>query len=101
MNERPDRVSAALSARLQGTRVLIGNEVSETSLSYSNPDGTVTTESTSGVARIRKDGKWIPVDSRLAEVNGVWKPRVAKADVVASTEVVYEFDLATSVATVK
>ncbi|GAB1820453.1 DNRLRE domain-containing protein [Herbidospora sp. RD11066] len=82
--ERPDRVSAALAARLQKSPVLISEETTESSVTYANADGTYTTESTSGVARIMRDGKWLAVDSRLREVNGVFKPHVAKADIEVS-----------------
>ncbi|MFC4533278.1 DNRLRE domain-containing protein [Sphaerisporangium dianthi] len=82
--ERPDRVSAALAARLQKSPVLISGETTESSVTYADGNGTFTTESTSGVARVLRDGKWLPVDARLTEVNGLLKPRVAKADIEVS-----------------
>ncbi|MEU7455362.1 RHS repeat-associated core domain-containing protein [Streptosporangium roseum] len=84
VTERPDRVAAALTARLQGSRILISDETTETSLSYSNPDGTITVEATSGVARIRQGERWTPVDTSLIEDNGVLRPRAAKAVVELS-----------------
>lgn len=81
VTERPDRVSAALTARLQRSRVLITDETTESSLSYSNPDGTVTVETVSGVARVRQNGKWTPVDTALVEDRGVLRPRAAKLGV--------------------
>ncbi|WP_169982172.1 DNRLRE domain-containing protein [Microbispora sp. H10836] len=79
VTERPDRVSAALSARLQNSRVLVSGETTETSLTYANTDGTFTTETASGPERVRQDGTWVPVDTRLVTADGVFKPKAAKA----------------------
>ncbi|MEQ4722841.1 hypothetical protein [Nonomuraea sp. B19D2] len=79
VSERPDRVSAALSARLQGSRVLIGDATTESSVSYANPDGTITVETTSGVARIRRGEQWVPTDTSLVAADGVLRPKAAKA----------------------
>ncbi|WP_197287204.1 LamG-like jellyroll fold domain-containing protein [Planomonospora sphaerica] len=84
VTERPDRVSAALSARLQGSRVLITSETTETSLTYANPDGTLTTETTSGPVRIKQGERWTPIDTTLVENNGVLTPRAAAAQVEVS-----------------
>ncbi|WP_405144631.1 hypothetical protein OG589_42645 [Sphaerisporangium sp. NBC_01403] len=75
--ERPDRVSALLTARLQKSRVLIASDTTESTLAYANPDQTVTVESVPGVARVQKDGKWVPVDTDLIEVDGYLKPKAA------------------------
>ncbi|WP_370021698.1 DNRLRE domain-containing protein [Planotetraspora sp. GP83] len=79
VSERPDRVSAALTARLQGSRVLVTGETTETSLTYANANGTFTTETASGPERIQQDGAWTPVDTRLTEADGVLKPKAVKA----------------------
>jgi hypothetical protein len=79
--ERPDRVSAALTARLQGSRVLITGETTESTLTYANADGTLTTEAVTGVARVKQGDRWVPVDTTLVEQDGVLKPRAAKADI--------------------
>ncbi|MFF5206083.1 DNRLRE domain-containing protein [Streptosporangium sp. NPDC000396] len=84
VTERPDRVSAALSARLQGSRVLITGETTESNLTYANPDSTFTTEAVSGIARVKQDERWVPVDTTLIEENGVLRPRAAKAVVEVS-----------------
>ncbi|WP_194244027.1 DNRLRE domain-containing protein [Nonomuraea phyllanthi] len=73
--ERPDRVSAALSARLQGSRVLIGGETTEFSASYANPDGTVTLETSGEPIRTRQAERWVPIDTSLIEQDGVIRPR--------------------------
>ncbi|RCG32290.1 sugar-binding protein [Sphaerisporangium album] len=81
VTERPDRVSAALAARLQGSRVLITGETTESSQTYANGDGTFTAETVSGVARVQKDGRWAPVDPRLFDAgNSVLKARAVKPD---------------------
>ncbi|MFF0573080.1 RHS repeat-associated core domain-containing protein [Streptosporangium saharense] len=84
VTERPDRVSAALSARLQRSRVLIADETTESSLTYANPDGTLTVETVSGAARVKQNDRWTPVDTALIEVSGVLRPRAAKAGVELS-----------------
>ncbi|MBG0831621.1 hypothetical protein HS041_28220 [Planomonospora sp. ID67723] len=81
VTERPDRVSAALSARLQGSRVLVSGETSESSLTYANPDGTVTVEATSGPVRVRQGEAWAPIDTTLVEADGVLKPKAAATQV--------------------
>ncbi|MEU8270769.1 DNRLRE domain-containing protein [Sphaerisporangium sp. NPDC049002] len=81
VTERPDRVSAALAARLQGSRVLITGETTESSQTYANGDGTFTAETVSGVARVQKNGRWAPVDPRLFDAgNSVLKARAVKPD---------------------
>ncbi|MEV0589615.1 LamG-like jellyroll fold domain-containing protein [Nonomuraea sp. NPDC050310] len=83
--ERPDRVSAALSARLQGSRVRIADATTETSQSFANPDGTTTIVATAAVARIQQaDGSWKPVDTTLAKAGNVLKPKVTKVAVEVS-----------------
>jgi hypothetical protein len=49
--ERPDRVSAMLTARVQGSRVEILSEQTETSSTFANPDGTSTVEQFAGPVR--------------------------------------------------
>ncbi|GAA3096478.1 DNRLRE domain-containing protein [Streptosporangium carneum] len=85
VTERPDRVSAALTARLQGSRVLITNETTESNLTYANPDSTFTTETVSGIVRVKQGEQWVAVDTTLIEDNGVLRPRAAKAGVEFST----------------
>ncbi|MGN9789232.1 DNRLRE domain-containing protein [Nonomuraea sp. ZG12] len=81
VTERADRVAAALSARLQSSRVLVTDETTEISLTYVNPDGTVTLETSSDPVRVKKDGKWTPVDTTLAVSGGFLKPKATLADV--------------------
>ncbi|MEV0827611.1 DNRLRE domain-containing protein [Nonomuraea rubra] len=79
MTELSDQASALAAARAQNSRVLVTGETTESSLTYANPDGTLTTELVSGVARVKQGGRWTPVDTTLVEQNGVLKPRAAKA----------------------
>ncbi|MFI6927777.1 LamG-like jellyroll fold domain-containing protein [Nonomuraea spiralis] len=81
VSERPDRVSAALSARLQGSRVLVSGETTESTLTYANPDGTVTLEASSDPVRVKQGEKWTPIDTTLVAADGVFKPKASLADV--------------------
>ncbi|MFD8562948.1 DNRLRE domain-containing protein [Streptosporangium canum] len=79
VTERPDRVAAALTSRLQKSRVLVTDETTESSLTYANPDATFTTETTSSPVRVRQGEKWAPIDTTLVEQGGVLKPKAAVA----------------------
>ncbi|WP_433379246.1 DNRLRE domain-containing protein [Streptosporangium sp. CA-115845] len=81
VTERPDRVAAALTARLQGGRVLVTNETTESSLTYANPNTSFTTEITTGPVRVRQDETWAPIDTTLVEQSGVLRPKTAAAQV--------------------
>ncbi|MEV6924772.1 RHS repeat-associated core domain-containing protein [Dactylosporangium sp. NPDC051485] len=81
VTQRPDRVSAALAARLQGSRVMIEDETTESSVTYANPNSTVTTESTSGPVRVRRGDGWAPIDTTLTQDNGVLRPKAAVGSV--------------------
>jgi RHS repeat-associated protein len=66
--ERPDRPSAMLTARVQGSRVEILSERTETSSTYANPDGTLTTEQYAGPIRFRDGaGSWRDIDLTLEQ----------------------------------
>jgi hypothetical protein len=65
VTERPDRPSAMLTARVQGSRVEILSERTETSSTYANPDGTLTTDQYAGPVRFRDGaGNWRDIDLR-------------------------------------
>ncbi|MFG6195093.1 DNRLRE domain-containing protein [Nonomuraea sp. JJY05] len=81
MTERPDRVSAALTARLQGRRILVTDETTESTLTYVNPDGTITLETASGPVRVKQGDRWNPIDTTLVAQDGVLKPKSGFADV--------------------
>ncbi|WP_285710973.1 DNRLRE domain-containing protein [Microtetraspora sp. NBRC 16547] len=77
-------MTALATATRTGSRVPVDSETTESSLTYANADGTFTTEVSGGVARVKRDGKWVAVDTSLVEVGGVLKAKAAKADVVFS-----------------
>jgi RHS repeat-associated protein len=65
---RPDLVSAVVSARSQGSRVEVESLRSETSTTWANPDGTMTTEAHAAPIRFRTaKGTWQSVDLTLAK----------------------------------
>jgi hypothetical protein len=53
---RPDVVSAAVSARAQGSRVEVESLRDETSSTWANPDGTMTTEAHAAPIRFKDTG---------------------------------------------
>lgn len=77
--ERPDRVSAAVTARIKGKRVEILSERSETTRTFVNADGSFTTEQFGSPVRVQEnDGKWVDVDYDLEELsNGSFAPKAA------------------------
>lgn len=80
--ERPDRVSAVLTARQQKSRVEITGERTETSSTWANPDGTLTTEVFSGPVRVRNDmGDLVPIDLSLVADGKVLRPKAGPAEV--------------------
>ncbi|WP_160330415.1 DNRLRE domain-containing protein [Sphaerimonospora mesophila] len=72
---------ALATARRTGSPVVVDSETTESSITYANGDGTLTTEVTGGIARVKQDGKWVPVDTSLVEIGGVLRAKAAKADV--------------------
>jgi hypothetical protein len=84
VTERPDLVSAQSAARMSQHRVEITSERTESSQTYANPDGTLTTESSLYPVRVRRGDGWAPIDRTLvADGSGV-RPRVARDDVSLS-----------------
>ncbi|WP_181804621.1 DNRLRE domain-containing protein [Streptomyces shenzhenensis] len=63
--EAPDVPSARVAARLSGKRVEALSERTETSTTWVNKDGSLTTEFTAGPVRFERDGEWVDVDVRL------------------------------------
>ncbi|NAS22187.1 hypothetical protein GT755_10885 [Herbidospora sp. NEAU-GS84] len=76
-----DRPSAVAEARRTGERVLIDSATTESSLTYANADGTFTTEMTTGIDRVEREGDWVPVDTSLVPGDGVLRAKANKADV--------------------
>ncbi|MFJ6723845.1 DNRLRE domain-containing protein [Streptomyces sp. NPDC091281] len=67
-----DIVSARVAARLADRRVEALSERTETSRTWVNADGSLTTELSAGPVRFEEDGRWIDVDVNLRKSgNGV------------------------------
>ncbi len=62
----------------------ITDERTESSTTWANPSGTLTTELSSVPIRVERDGGWVPVDYDLKLVDGVVKPSAGDVDVVFS-----------------
>ncbi len=62
-----DIPSARVAARLSGKRVEALSERTETSKTWANKDGSLTTELSAGPVRFERDGKWVAVDVKLRE----------------------------------
>lgn len=77
-------MSAGILARAKGVRVEITSDDSETTRTYANPDGTLTTDSYSGVHWVQQNGAWVPVDPTLQVVGGVVRPKATAVDLSLS-----------------
>ncbi|BBH68306.1 hypothetical protein ACTI_49910 [Actinoplanes sp. OR16] len=63
--EAADVLSARALARLSGKRVEALSERDESTTTWVNPDGSLTSELSSGPVRFQRDGKWVDVDLTL------------------------------------
>ncbi|WP_407675842.1 RHS repeat-associated core domain-containing protein [Peterkaempfera bronchialis] len=71
-----DLASARVAARLSGKRVEALSERTETSTTWVNGDGSLTTELSAGPVRFQRDGQWTDVDLDLAaQADGSVAPR--------------------------
>ena len=83
--EAANAPAAMVAARSQGTRVEVADERTETRAVYANPGGTLTAELTAVPVRVRKDGKWVGVDTTLGKgSDGVVEPKAADGDLTLS-----------------
>jgi RHS repeat-associated protein len=81
VGERPDRVSAMVTAQAQKSRVEDLSARTPTTATYANPDGTWTTESYSGVVRSKVDADtWVPVDPSVEKEDGGYAPKATPFD---------------------
>jgi hypothetical protein len=81
--DRPDVVSAGVSARLLGVAVEDLSQRSGSVRVWVNPDGTLQQESYASPVWVSVDGRWVDVDySLVAGEDGTWVPRAAPVDVV-------------------
>ncbi|NAS20650.1 DNRLRE domain-containing protein [Herbidospora sp. NEAU-GS84] len=75
---------AAEAAKAQGERVLVESATTDSSQTFANADGTMTTEFTSGPARVKQGAAWVPIDTTLVASGAVLKPKAALAEVEVS-----------------
>jgi RHS repeat-associated protein len=76
VTQAADIASARVAARLSGKRVEALSERTETSTTWVNRDGSLTTELSAGPVRFREDGQWRPVDLKLVErADGTVEPQ--------------------------
>ncbi|MFI7067071.1 RHS repeat-associated core domain-containing protein [Kribbella sp. NPDC050124] len=77
VSSRPDLVSAVVTARSQGSKVEVESMRSETSTTWANPDGTMTTEAHAAPIRFKAaNGTWQPIDLTLERgTDGTVAPR--------------------------
>ncbi|MFD8914046.1 DNRLRE domain-containing protein [Streptomyces sp. NPDC059575] len=74
VREAADIPSARVAARLSGHRVEALSERTETSTTWVNKDGSLTTELAAGPVRFERDGRWADVDVELRETSGGVEP---------------------------
>ncbi|MEU3282440.1 DNRLRE domain-containing protein [Streptomyces antibioticus] len=74
--EAADIASARVAARLSGKRVEALSERTETSTTWVNANGSLTSELAAGPVRFQEDGQWRPVDLDLVQdVDGSVEPK--------------------------
>jgi len=74
---RADVASARLAAAAQGSRVEVTNDRSETSTTYANPDGTLTTDVSPAPVRVMTASGWSAIDTTLVSDGVRLRPRAA------------------------
>jgi hypothetical protein len=60
-----DEAAAIRAARAKGSRVEVASGKTETREVYAEPNGTLTAVISTGPKRVRRDGKWLPVDAKV------------------------------------
>lgn len=78
---RPDPASASAAARVLGRAVEVTGATTETIRRWANPDGTFTDEQHAGPVRVRRDGRWEPIDTTLEVRGGRVRTRATIGDV--------------------
>jgi RHS repeat-associated protein len=83
--DRPDAVSAMLTAKVQGHRVEDLSQRTETTQVFANPDGSWTSQEAASPVRARDaHGNWADIDATLKPVPGGYAPTSATDDLVIS-----------------
>ncbi|MER7754508.1 hypothetical protein ABTY15_21135, partial [Kitasatospora sp. NPDC097643] len=65
--EAPDEASALLAARLQKRRIEVTGARTEFTTLWANPDGTLTSDRSTGPIRMKVGEAWVPVDTTLVQ----------------------------------
>ncbi|MFC5662329.1 DNRLRE domain-containing protein [Kitasatospora misakiensis] len=65
--EAPDEASALLAARLQGRRIEVTKARNEFTTLWANPEGTLTSERSTGPIRMKVGEAWVPIDTTLVQ----------------------------------
>ncbi|MEV5340274.1 DNRLRE domain-containing protein [Streptomyces sp. NPDC052676] len=77
--------AARRNAKIQGRRIELVSQRTETSTVYVNPDGTLTAETYAGPVRVRQDdGSWEQIDTGLADEGAALEPEAAAAAITVS-----------------
>ncbi|GLW35252.1 DNRLRE domain-containing protein [Actinoplanes regularis] len=63
--ERPDEQSALAAAQSCGGKVRVAAATTETSLTWANSDGSLSTQTDAGPSRFKQDGTWVDIDADL------------------------------------
>ncbi|CAL9502991.1 DNRLRE domain-containing protein [Streptomyces sp. enrichment culture] len=79
-----DEATARLLAQAQNRRIEILPERTETTSTYADPDGTLTTEAFAAQVRVREDGRWKDIDTSLSDTGTALTPQTAAAQVAVS-----------------
>lgn len=83
--QKPDSVSAMVTARASGHRVEDLSQTTEAEQVFANPDGTWTADTAPGPVRVQDDhGEWHDIDTSLVAKDGGLAPKYAASDVVLS-----------------
>ncbi len=78
----PDRISAGIAAKAQGSRVESLVDRTESVSVFVNPDGSATTDTVPGPVRVQQtDGSWKDVSLTLVKVGGRIRPEMSAVDV--------------------
>ncbi|MEU9073327.1 ricin-type beta-trefoil lectin domain protein [Kitasatospora sp. NPDC048538] len=81
--EAPDEASALLAARLQKRRIEVTGARTEFSTVWANPDGTLTSDRSTGPIRMKVGDAWVPVDTTLVQTpDGKVAPKAHPGGVV-------------------
>ncbi|MGO4258263.1 DNRLRE domain-containing protein [Marmoricola sp. RAF53] len=60
---------------------VLEERTTESSITFQNPDGSLTTELDSGPVRFQDDGEWVDIDTTLVKRGGAWVPKAAPLDI--------------------